>query len=573
MKTRQHNAARRALAAHFYRKNHLAFALSLLAVLLTALLNLVLTWLMQQMIDTASGVSGAYSLRTLALLTLGVLGLVVLLKWLSWLSKPRFMQRAMQQYKDYAFAQLTRKSIAAFSRENTAQYLSAFSSDAASIETQYLEGLFELLSNLVLLAGSMVMMLLYDPLMSAIACGFFVLPLAASLLTGTRIQTAERTVSDRNSTFLATLKDALNGFPVIKSFRAEREIGTLFSRSDAAVEDAKCSKRKLLTILAMLGSVTAVTAQFGTFLVGIGLLLSGWDITAGILITFLDLTANVIGPIRELPKQLADRKAALALIDKLADALARNVHDAGESLSPQLTQGIALQNVSFGYTPETEVLHNISLQLEAGKSYAIVGASGSGKSTLLELLMAGHSNYSGEIRYDGHELRSIRTTSLYDLVSMIRQNVFVFNATIQENITMFRSFPADEIERAIAQSGLSALVAEKGADYLCGENGAGLSGGERQRVSIARSLLRQSQVLLVDEATAALDAATAHQVAGSILDLHGMTRVVVTHDLDESILRRYDCILALKAGRLVECGSFDTLMHRRGYFYSLVTIS
>ena len=129
------------------------------------------------------------------------------------------------------------------------------------------------------------------------------------------------------------------------------------------------------------------------------------------------------------------------------------------------------------------------------------------------------------------------------------------------------------MNRAIALSGLSQLIEERGEEYLCGENGSGLSGGEKQRISIARSLLKKSHVLLVDEATAALDAATAYQVATSILDLDCMTRIVVTHNLDAALLKRYDCILALKNGKIVESGTFDQLMAEKKYFYSLFTVS
>lgn len=156
---------------------------------------------------------------------------------------------------------------------------------------------------------------------------------------------------------------------------------------------------------------------------------------------------------------------------------------------------------------------------------ALVGASGSGKSTLLNLMMAAQSEYQGTITYDDTNLREIRSEALYEMVSVIQQNVFVFNASIRDNITMFSEFPCEEVDRAIALSGLSQLIAERGEAYLCGENGSGLSGGEKQRISIARSLLKKSQVLLVDEATAALDAQTAYQVFQAILQLQGITRI------------------------------------------------
>ncbi|MBQ9901738.1 MAG: ABC transporter ATP-binding protein, partial [Clostridia bacterium] len=162
---------------------------------------------------------------------------------------------------------------------------------------------------------------------------------------------------------------------------------------------------------------------------------------------------------------------------------------------------------------------------------------------------------------------------LYDLVSIIQQNVFVFNSTIRNNITMFSDFPAEDVDRAVRMSGLKKLIEEKGEDYLCGENGSGLSGGERQRISIARALLRNTPVLLIDEATASLDNETSYEVLDAILNLEGYTRIIVTHDLDENILKRCSGLFTLKKGEMCEQGTFDELMEKKGYFYSLFTVS
>ena len=151
--------------------------------------------------------------------------------------------------------------------------------------------------------------------------------------------------------------------------------------------------------------------------------------------------------------------------------------------------------------------------------------------------------------------------------------MFVFNSTIRNNITMFSQFPEEDVDRAVRLSGLKRLIDEKGADYLCGENGSGLSGGERQRISIARALLRKTPVLFVDEATASLDAETSYEVLDAILKLDGYTRVIVTHDLDENNLRRCTGLFAMKSGEVSERGSFDELMEKKGYFYSLYTVS
>ena len=209
----------------------------------------------------------------------------------------------------------------------------------------------------------------------------------------------------------------------------------------------------------------------------------------------------------------------------------------------------------------------------AGKKYALVGASGSGKTTLMNLLMGAYDSYSGSIAIDGKELREANPDSLYDLISLIGQNVFLFDDTVRRNITMFRDFPADQVQAAVNRSGLGAFISERGEDYRCGENGVGLSGGERQRVSIARALLRGTPVLLLDEATAALDNQTAFAVTDSILHLDGLTRLVVTHRLEAGLLEQYDKIFVLKDGALREQGGVEELMEKKGYFYSLYTVA
>lgn len=559
--------------AQFYKENHVSFLIALFSTLLTAALNLWMAWIMQQMIDSVSEVPGSLGLPVLAWCVAGVVTAILVLKAVSYFFKPHFMEKAMKQYKDYAFHKLVQKSISAFHAENTANYISAFSNDATTVENSYLEMQFNILANGITLIGALLLMILYNPMMTLVACAFFMLPIGVSYITGNRIEKAEREISEKNSELIAALKDSLNGFSVMKSFKAENAISGLFEKSNSSVEQAKCSKRKLVTVISGLAGVAGVTAQLGTFLVGAWLALSGWGITPGILIVFIDLTANVINPIRELPEQLASRKAAIALIDKLADSLEDNVRDQGMHIPNQLEAGITMKNVTFGYEAGCDILRNIDITFHAGKKYAVVGASGSGKSTLLNLLMAGSGNYSGQICYDGHEIKGISSESLYDIVSMIQQNVFVFNASIRNNITMFHEFPKSEVDRAIELSGLSRLIADRGEDYLCGENGSGLSGGEKQRISIARSLLKKSKVLLVDEATAALDTETACQISNAILGLENVTRIVVTHSLEESLLKQYDSIITLKNGSIVEMGTFDELIAEKKYFYSLFTVS
>lgn len=561
------------LESQFYHKNIPALCLAVFSSLIGGSLNLIVSWLIMQLIDAASGVPGTLPIGTLAKLSGGFVVLCIAVFLLEYISMPRYIERAMLQYKNFAFRKLTEKGISSFRDESTATYLSALTNDSTSIETDYLGQQMALISKVFTFAGALVMMLWYSPLLTAIAAGVTILPLIASLLTGSRIEAAERRVSDRNRSFTAALSDCLAGFSVVKSFKAEKEIFKLFAENNRALEGEKFSKRRVKTIVGMIGTVTGIIAQLGVFLIGSYFALSGYGLTPGVVIIFVNLMNFMISPIAELPGLLASRKAARGLIDKLATALESNPVSEGTSELTHLASGIRLENVSFGYDDSKEVLHGISAFFDAGKAYAVVGASGSGKSTMLNLLTAAAGNYRGNILIDDTELRSIASESLYELISVIQQNVFIFNASIRDNVTMFRSFPEQEIEDAISHAHLNALIAERGDGYLCGENGKGLSGGEKQRISIARSLLKKSSVLLADEATASLDAQTAHQVASDILDLDGITRIVVTHGLEESLLRRYDGIVVLKDGRIEESGSFDELMERKGYFHALFTVS
>lgn len=561
------------LRGQFFYKNIPIFCLAVFAALAAGSLNLILSWIIQQLMDTAAGESGALSFRTLLLISAGFVLLCAGLSLLNYASQPRFLERAMRQYKDFAFKKLIGKSISSFRDESAAGYLSALTNDAASIETNYLAQMLAMITKAVTFIGALLLMCRYSLLMTAIAAGLTVLPLIASLLTGNRLQAVESRVSERNGEFTAALSDCLAGFTVVKNFRAEREIFHLFAQSNKALEHEKFTGRRIKMLVGMIGAVTGIFAQLGVFIAGVYLSMKGGSMTPGAVVLFVNLMNFIISPIAELPGLLACRKAALGLVDKLAAALERSSSREGSETLNKLEHGIRLENVSFAYEPGKTVLHGINAEFEAGRAYALVGGSGSGKSTLLNLLMAAETNYSGHILADGIELSDISTESLYGTIAAIQQNVFVFNASIKDNVSMFRDFPKTEMDEAIARAHLGALIRERGEDYLCGENGSGLSGGEKQRISVARSLLKKSSVLLADEVTAALDAQTAHRVSSDILDLQGITRIVVTHTLEESLLRRYDKIFVLRGGRIEEAGSFADLMANKGYFYALFTVA
>ena len=563
----------RPFVKQFYKGNKGLLALILSSSLLNTALNLAVAWLLQQITDIVSGTNTGFTVTQITLITICLALALAFLYFVIYHSKPKLISRGIARYKEYVFGILAEKKISAFSKESSSVYISALTNDIAAIEKGYLSNIFLVAECVPTLIGSIIMMIWYSPLLTLVAILLSLLPVACAVLTGGRAEQAEKTVSDTNGQYTASLKDFISGFTVVESFKAEKQMCLLFTENVKALASAKCKKDKIMVLVEMFGAIAGFVAQLGVFLAGAYLALSGESVTAGTVIVFVQMMNYVIQPVSVIPTCIAEYKSARGLVEKIAVSLAENRPDQGKTAVKALKAGIILKDLSFGYDEEKTVLKDINVIFETGKKYAVVGASGSGKSTLLNLLMASYHNYEGEIYYDDTELKSINSGDLYDLQSIIQQNVFVFNASLRDNVTMFGDFLEAEVDNAIQLSGLSPLVQEKGKNYICGENGCFLSGGEKQRISIARSLLKRSSVLLVDEATASLDAETAYQVSTSILGLKGITCIIVTHTLDQSLLKQYDGIITLKNGSIVEKGTFDELIAQKGYFYSLYTVS
>lgn len=569
---KQNKKKSREFKRRLFYKNKICFIASVIMTIVMSFLNLMISWLIQQIMDSMAN-QNMQSVVRCAWIAASVVIAYTVANAVYRAVYPRFLQRAMQQYRDYTFSRLTQKSLRSFSKEGTALYVSALTNDCTSIENNYLTATFTLIELLFCFLGALIMMLYYSPVMLVLAVALSFLPVAVSMTAGNRLTEQEKEISKKNERFVSIVNELLSGFPVIKSFRAETQASHLFSQRNEQAEEAKKNKRRTEQLISLLANDAGIIAQMGIFLAGAWLAISNKGVTAGVVIVFVQLMNYILNPISQVPLLWSNRKAAIALMEKLSDALSENVREEGREKLNVFSEKIEVKDLTYGYEPESPVLKDLDVQFDAGKSYAIVGGSGSGKSTLLNLLMGSSSNYQGEICIDSVSIKNIESESLYQLMTSVQQNVFVFNDTIRNNVTMFHEFSDKEVTLALERSGLSEFIEKRGEDFVCGENGANLSGGERQRISIARALLRKSPIILVDEATAALDAATARAVSFSILNLVGMTRIVVTHRLEEAILRRYDKILVMKNGTICEQGNFDTLMQQKGQFYSLFQIA
>lgn len=557
------------LKRKLYEKNHIWMFLTVFVLIIAACLLTGVAIMLQVILDTA--VSGTKE-DIMRLLTIVIVYVVVM--GISWMIeryvRNTFLERAIRQLKQELFVRLTKKSISSFSKENTGSYLSVFTNDISSVENNYLQNQFIIFLNCFYFAAALGLMLWYDPLLAVCAIGMLLVSFIASVMFGGKLAKEEKAVSDQNEGFVGLLKDLLSGFPVMKSFQAETELTTLFTDANHMIESKKCRRRKTEAYINLIGNSCGIMVQAGVMLLGAYFVIQG-RITAGVLIAFVQLMNYVIMPVQQIPPALANRKAALGLLEKMEDILAVNVAEEHGKDICNLEKGIKLENVSFGYEEGQTMLDHVSLDFEAGKSYAIVGASGSGKSTILNLLMGGYPQYDGKIMIGDEELREISPDSLYQQLSIVQQNVFVYDNTIENNITMFKKCEKEKLNDVMKKAGLEKLIEEKGSDYRCGENGAGLSGGEKQRISIARSLLKAPSVLLMDEATSALDAENAAMIERMIAEAKEMTRIVVTHKLNPTALKLYDKIIVISDGKIAGQGTYQELEEKCDCFKKMLT--
>lgn len=542
-----------------------------IAMLILSIYNIVISWLLQTIIDIVSGDS------SMTILQVGIIAMITFLIFIAAyviyrVARPKYLYQAMLCYKQKIFCKMIDKNLSSFRKENTSQYLSMYTNDAKMIEMYYFDSVLEMMDLTVSFVGALLLMLWYSPILTVFGLILSVLPIAASLPIANKMAEAERKVSDGNGEFVSIVRDILQGFPVIKSFQTEKEMKKNFFRENERMEHLKYQSRYIEESINLWGTAASVMMRLGIFLIGAWMSVSGYGVTPGIVLVFLQLMNYVISPIERIPSILAKRKAAIGLIEKMLVSVQINQEQMKENKIGMLKKGISLKDVSVSIGNKN-VLHHLNFEFEIGKKYAVVGSSGAGKSTLINTIMGGFSPVQGEVLFDGIDSREIQPESLFQVMALVQQSVFVFRDTIRNNITLFKEFDEEKVKKAADQAGLRELIDKRGLNDSCGENGNKLSGGERQRIAIARALLRGSQVLLLDEATAALDNQTSYAVIDAVLSMKEMTEIIVTHRLEEKLLYQYDEILVMHAGEIVEKGTFQELMQKKGFFYSLYVVS
>ena len=548
------------------------FLISMISMVILSAYNLIISWLLQKIIDLVAGIDKTpfYQLALVSLLSFLVF---IVFYCIFRYAHPKFLQTLSTSYKDLLFSKILRNNSSLVSEIGSGQVLSKLSNDLKSIEENYFDFYITLIDIGISFVGAIVLMLWYSPVLTMVAIALSILPLLVSIPASKEITRTEKNLSKENADFMEFMRDTLSGYSVIKNFQAEFELENRFHEENVKIEKAKFLRRFAEENINLLSTAASVVMRLGVFLFGAWLSLSNSHVTPGIVLVFLQLLTFIITPIEKIPSLFANRKAARSLIAQTEELFYEKPDEQEKLEINTLKSAIEVQNLSFSYENTEKALQAVSLTFHAGKKYAIVGASGSGKSTLFKLLTKYSSDYDGNILFDGIDLRNITYSSLSQIISVVQQNVFVFHDSIYNNICLYKSIPEEKIDYVIQKSGLSSLIQQKGKNFSCGANGSKLSGGEKQRISIARALLRNASVLLMDEASSALDEKTADEIMNSILDMPDITSLVITHRLNSTLLKKYDGIFVLHHGKIVEFGAFDELMKNKGLLYSLILLS
>lgn len=547
---------------------------AMLLSVLTAGLTIYVAFILKHLIDIS--ISGdTPRLLSFILLVIGFSVFLFIVQILTSAFTGLYVKRGVINLKSFLMKAFLHKEVSSYADSNTGNYVSVLSNDMATIEDSYFSYRISILTNLTLFIGSLVGLLVINYKMLIVVFIASLLPIINSVIFGNKVVQYREKVSLYNQKFTSTIKDLFSGFLVIKSFDVEAQVTSLFNKTNNTLENEKYRARLFSHIVAKASEFMAIILVLLVFFYG-SYLISIDQLTISSLVAIVQLINYVIGPMSIIPSLLTEYAAAKKLIEK-AEAIACDSPDTVTKPTTQLNSfvdDLVLTDVHFHHKNQTEnALTGINLRFESGKSYLIVGDSGSGKSTLAGLLLGYYPPSHGSVAIDGVEVSLVYPESRARLFTVMHQNVFIFDVSIRDNITLFKDFSDEIVNSAIKRAGLEPVIAEKGLDFICGENGAFLSAGEKQRIAIARMLILDAKIIVMDEATSSLDNHTALAIEETVLSLHGVTKIIVAHRFNNSLLHRYDRIFYLKGGRIIEHGSIDELVEMKRHFYDLMTAS
>ncbi|MDO4541320.1 MAG: ABC transporter ATP-binding protein, partial [Bacillota bacterium] len=356
-------------------------------------------------------------------------------------------------------------------------------------------------------------------------------------------------------------------YEVIRGFCILPHSRRLFDRENREAAEIKYKADKMLALNDGLSEILSNLIMVIVIFVGAYLLLRQ-SISAGTLVALVQLGGSFVAPVMLLLQMLPRIKGIAPVVERLLDFTAYEVKEFNGSLEPKFNREIAATGLTFGYTPEKSVLRDVDVVFKKGGKYAIVGKSGCGKSTLIKALTAYSAEYDGSVLIDGKELRTFSAEGINRLMAVIHQNVYMFDDTVRENISLGQDFSPKDWERALKLSGVDLFLFDlkQGLDTTIGEDGSELSGGQRQRLAVARALIRRTPIMILDEGTSSIDRQTAAEIEERLLSQKELTLITITHNLDPKLLMEYDEIIYIAEGRICDRGSLEQLNRKSGSF-------
>ena len=557
------------------RKYRGLLSLGALATLLLTMLNLVAPRILARMVGMVQrGISNLREIFNLAMILLGLYLLRILFRFLSNYLPHMAAWSLVRDLRMKVYNQIQGFSISFFHKSQTGDLMSRVVNDTATFELLFAHLIPETVTNFLTLFGVMVILFSINSHLALMTCIPIPFILASGWVMMKKVRPKFRLMQKSQAGLNSQLQDNISGIREIQAFgQQERES----SRVDEKAGEFTKAMLSALKINAVFHpSVEFLTALGTVIVVGFGGFLAFQArLDTEDLVAFLLYLALFYAPITSLAQLLEDAQRALAGAERVLEIFdsASEVTDkiGAIELKPPVRGNICFENVNFWYTDNVPVLEEINFEVLSGQTLALVGPTGVGKTTIIQLAARFYDPRSGRITIDGQDLRDLTQNSLRNQMSLVLQDTFLFNGTIADNIAYAKPGASlDEIENAAKTAGVYEDIMEMPArfDTETGERGIRLSGGQKQRISIARAVLRDSPVLILDEATASVDMQTEAKIQSAIKKLQGnRTIIAIAHRL--STIRNADLILVLNDCRVIQRGTHETLIQEKGMYRDL----
>ena len=486
---------------------------------------------------------------------LGYMGLVFAITFSSWfferLSRRSFTRiacGAVEQVRQRILEQVLYRTVAQYNAEGDAAYLSLLTTDLRTLYDDYYMSLFNIVFWGGIMLCALAMYLYISPVMLLAILLVTIPPLVLPRRMNERLKATRDAFSLQMADYTQQLKELLGGFEIIRSFLREDAYAALHQKAARKARESELDYQQSLNAMVTNTSLISNLIFPVVMLVGLFLAFDG-RLTMGTVSTAASMANFVITPCHQIAQCWAKVKSSQGIRQRLEAAMAEpQAAEQGEPIGH--IESIQCETVRFAYPNTAEpVLKDASLTVDAAQKVALVGESGCGKSTLAKLLFQYYPDYSGDILFNGRQVRTLDRTALYRRVGYIAQTAYLFHDTIRNNICLHEDFPDEQLAHAIAAAGLTDWVASlpDGLDTVISENGKNLSGGQRQRIGIARLTLRNYDLIIADEITASLDPDTSQQVMENLIAMPCMV-VAITHDVAGSFMHQFDKVYRVEHG-------------------------